>query len=154
MNGQSLQERFFSKVDVSGGPDACHEWRAAKNPKGYGRFAFGGRNALAHRVAWILARGPILAQSRDEQSLVLHKCDNPGCVNVNHLFLGSNQDNLDDMRGKGRYVNSKWSQTHCKHGHAFNESNTAVCKDGARRCRTCHAREGRAYRARMKEVAA
>ena len=59
----------------------------------------------AHRIAWELVHGPV-----PEKFCVLHKCDNPPCINVDHLFLGTQQDNLADMNAKGRRRNP-WSKT-------------------------------------------
>jgi len=91
-----LTDRFWEKVDKRG-PDECWEWRAARHKSGYGQFKYGGAMKQAHRVAWELINGPI-----PKGIWVLHHCDNPGCVNPAHLFLGTHQDNMADMDAKGR----------------------------------------------------
>lgn len=75
----------------------CVEWAGSIDNKGYGRQWFQGRNQLAHRVAWMQVNGPVPRGLH-----VLHHCDNPPCINVEHLFLGTHQDNMDDMYAKGR----------------------------------------------------
>lgn len=77
--------------------DGCIEWTGNRDNTGYGRFCFKRRIELAHRAAWRLLKGPI----PDGQCL-LHKCDNPPCVNPDHLFLGDRGDNARDMASKGR----------------------------------------------------
>lgn len=86
-------ERFWTKVDKSG---ECWLWQAACDNHGYGCFWFGGRLQKSSRVSWSLAHGD------PGELFVLHRCDNPRCVNPEHLFLGTQQDNLIDMRAKGR----------------------------------------------------
>ena len=87
--------KFWAKVDKSG---ECWEWTASKRHKGYGQTRFMGRGGRkAHRVAWEITNGEI-----PNGLFVLHKCDNPGCVNPGHLFLGTNRSNIDDMLSKGR----------------------------------------------------
>ena len=87
--------RFWSKVDV-GEPEECWEWLASK-PNSYGRFSIHRKPWKAHRVAWILTYGPI-----PEGLLCCHHCDNPGCCNPYHLFLGTNTDNMLDAIYKRR----------------------------------------------------
>ena len=89
-------ERFWSKVK-KGSPNECWEWTAAKNNKGYGKFKFEGKMRKAHRISWQLHYGPV-----QNELHVLHTCDNPSCVNPNHLWLGSNSDNHKDMTDKDR----------------------------------------------------
>lgn len=97
-----LSTRFWEKVDTGAGPDGCWWWLGCLKPNGYGQFFTRGELGLkrrdnAHRVAYALERGKI-----KKGKWVLHRCDNRACVNAKHLFLGSAQDNTDDMRSKGR----------------------------------------------------
>jgi hypothetical protein len=74
----------------------CHLWLASVNKGGYGRF---GSHVLAHRYAWEQINGPI-----PDGMLVCHKCDNPACVNVDHMFLGTHLDNANDRDAKNRRI--------------------------------------------------
>lgn len=88
-------DRLMEKITIS--DSGCWEWNAARFGNGYGAFRFHGKNIHAHRASWILKYGEI-----PSGLFVCHKCDNRKCVNPDHLFLGSNQDNLNDMKSKGR----------------------------------------------------
>lgn len=92
----SLRERFWAKAKKTS-DGACWEWGAAKNSNGYGRIKAGGYVWLAHRLAWTLERGFI-----PEGYCVLHRCDNPACVNLAHLRLGVQADNVAEMNARGR----------------------------------------------------
>ena len=88
--------RFWDKVETDG--SGCWLWTGGCNrPGGYGRFRVGKKMVVAHRVAWELAYGPI-----PEGKRVLHHCDTPPCENPAHLWLGTQADNLQDCRDKGR----------------------------------------------------
>jgi hypothetical protein len=91
-------KRFSEKTQRVGD---CIEWQAATNRMGYGMFRFEGENRLAHRVAWTLKHGD------PGEMCVLHKCDNPKCVNTDHLFLGTRTDNHNDKMAKGRHVSKR-----------------------------------------------
>ena len=77
--------------------DGCWEWTGAISDFGYGVFYCHNDKYMAHRVAYSLAIGSI-----SFGLCICHTCDNPGCVNPKHLFLGTHQDNMDDMAAKGR----------------------------------------------------
>lgn len=96
--------RFWSKVDRRGA-DECWVWMAYINQGGYGVFSPGPKQLqLAHRFSWELAFAKI-----PYKTLVLHKCDNPACVNPAHLFLGTQTDNMRDCIAKGRFPSRKGS---------------------------------------------
>lgn len=75
----------------------CTIWTKSKSEKGYGRVWYNGKLWLAHRLAYLKTFGMF-----DLTLCVLHKCDNPSCVNPDHLFLGTNNDNVQDRTRKNR----------------------------------------------------
>jgi hypothetical protein len=100
-NGGPVSERFWryvSKPVLEG----CWEWTGAKDQSGYGRLASrtpDGRRTtvMAHRVSWEIHHGPIPPGLNP-----CHRCDNRGCSNPDHLFLGTQKDNVHDAIAKGR----------------------------------------------------
>ena len=88
-------ERFLSKTKKH--RSGCLLWTGSHYPSGYGSFWIGGKLRGAHRASWLLFCGPI-----PPGQYVLHRCDIRLCVNPKHLFLGTHQDNMDDMSSKGR----------------------------------------------------
>ena len=92
----TTQERFEEKW-VPEPNSGCHLWTAYVNEDGYGQFLADGRVSGAHRYAWRQKHGSI-----PQGMNVLHKCDVPCCVNPDHLFLGTQRDNVTDMLAKGR----------------------------------------------------
>ena len=84
---------FYSRRAASG----CILWTGPCEVKGYGTLFWNGKNRKAHRMAWEAVNGPI-----PPGLCVCHRCDVPGCVNVEHLFLGTNSENSADRVAKGR----------------------------------------------------
>ena len=94
------KERFEEKFEPI--PECgCWVWTAAHHERGYGYFHFpefdGRKSSFAHRVSYFLYKGV-----HPKDMSVCHTCDNPSCVNPDHLFLGSHADNMKDMSKKGR----------------------------------------------------
>ena len=91
----TIEERLNSRLTKDGD---CLVFTGSKNGAGYGKIWAGNNLVLAHRLAFEVEHGPIPAGM-----VVCHRCDNRACCNVEHLFLGSQGDNLADMRAKGRH---------------------------------------------------
>lgn len=98
---RATPDRFWEKVDKSAGPDGCWPYMGFRKWDGYGWLArtIDGKqkHMTAHRCAWILTQG-----FPPEGMHLLHKCDNPPCCNPTHLRLGTHDENMDDMRKRGR----------------------------------------------------
>jgi hypothetical protein len=93
-------------------PSGCWAVNCWHKPDGYARLRFKGKKMLAHRLAYLLATG------KDPGELqVCHKCDNPGCVNPEHLFLGTGKDNVKDCITKGRFRG--WANSPFVEGHPY-----------------------------------
>ena len=108
----SVAERFWERVNKAGpvirpelGP--CWQWtggRTASAPFGYGITEINGRRTKTHRVSWELTHGALPPRDGHHGTCVLHRCDNRLCVNPDHLFLGTNLDNIRDRDAKGRHA--------------------------------------------------
>ena len=94
----TIESRFWSKVDKRG-LNECWLWTGAVcgGANGYGCIKIAGRAVRANRVAWEMAYGPV-----PEGLLVCHSCDTPLCVNVQHLWIGTNAENMEDRNRKKR----------------------------------------------------
>ena len=123
---------------------SCIDWRMSLNNQGYGRKRVNNRECLAHRLAWMAREGPI-----PQGLFVLHSCDNPKCINVRHLFLGTQRDNAQDMVSKGRHANQQ--KTRCKKGHLLSGENLVPSQlSFGRHCLTCHNRRTRESKRRKR----
>lgn len=90
--------KYITDRSLENPQTGCLEWLLSLSKDGYGKAKYKQKTYVAHRLAWIALNGDI-----PTNTLVCHTCDNPKCVNVGHLFLGTPQDNMDDKMSKGRY---------------------------------------------------
>lgn len=109
-NLQRCEKRFFQEI-VEGAYEECWIWQGARKSTGYGYISLqveyrGSQiHVYAHRLSYIIYKGPI-----SDDMLILHKCDNPPCVNPLHLFEGTISDNWKDMweKGRGKAIPPSW----------------------------------------------
>lgn len=132
-------ERLLSKT-VAGGTE-CIVWTGTRSIDGYGRITVAGQVRYAHRVSFETFSG----QCADGH-VVMHACDNPPCVNPNHLRLGTQSDNLRDCYEKGRARPGWGARTHCINGHELTGENLGF-RRGGRVCRACSRERTAKYRA-------
>jgi hypothetical protein len=130
----------FDNLVIPEPNSGCLLWIGNVTSRGYGRVKRGGKVWQAHRFAWVEANGPI-----PDGVMVCHHCDNPPCVNVGHLFLGSAADNAQDSSRKGRRRHQK--RTTCLRGHPLVGTRTDVGTT-YRMCRECDVLRRRAALAR------
>lgn len=108
---------------------------------GYGEMSYRGKTMRAHRAAFVMFKGPI-----PEGLDVCHSCDTRRCCNPDHLWAGTNEQNLHDASDKGRHHCQL--KTHCPQGHPYDEQNTLWIKTKSytgigRQCKTCNRERGR-----------
>lgn len=123
---ESKPQDFWALVEKKS--SGCWEWVGGRDKLNYG-VCVGSRGfTRAHRESFRLTNG------EPGDLCVLHKCDNPPCVNPAHLFLGTRRDNMQDMISKGRGAQQR--KTQCPKGHAYDAVNTSNTR-GYRRCKQC-----------------
>ena len=144
----SLEQRFWDSVNKDA-PNGCWEWTAWCGTGGYGVLRMNYRRVRAHRVVILLTTGEMPAPDQ----VVCHTCDNPPCVNPDHLFIGTHADNVRDMVSKGRHYRAEYNsiKTHCPQQHPYSPENTYINPNGDRRCRTCQRASHRAYKERRRQ---
>lgn len=96
---EKLKKRFASKCSPS--RDGCLIWTGSTDDEGYGKISYKNRNRRASHVAWRIKHGRLPHPDK----FMCHNCDNPVCVNVDHLYEGTHQENVDDKMRKGRHRN-------------------------------------------------
>lgn len=113
---------FWENVDVSDNPDGCWNWTGYARKSGYGQFWYGG-DLPASRAVWIMRYGPLKTED-----YICHKCDNPKCVRLEHLYKGTvatnNADKIGKMMGeKSPYHKLKqWQALYIKQSKGFESS--------------------------------
>ncbi|MGE0107685.1 MAG: HNH endonuclease [Thiomonas sp.] len=124
-----IKERLLKKVDIdpSGG---CWNWTGATNESGYGQVfdTDAGRVVLAHRASYEAFVGAIPALDGYHGACVCHRCDNPRCINPDHLFIGTHRNNMSDMAEKGRHRNSLKNPAYSHEDHPRAKLNPDVVK--------------------------
>ena len=95
--GDTPEQRFWSKVAVTADDEKCWEWLGDPSAKWYGEFRVNHKRWGTHQYSWFLANG------REPRLQILHKCDNPRCVNPKHLYEGTQQQNVQDMIDRNRH---------------------------------------------------
>lgn len=123
------------------------EFHGAKDAHGYGQLTVGGSSVGAHRLAYRLFNGPLHGDH-----VVRHTCDNPPCINPEHLINGSVSDNMMDSVERGRHVNA--GKSRCRNDHPYDEENTYLHTDKQgkvrRHCRACNREASRKSKERKR----
>jgi hypothetical protein len=137
-----LIARFWAKVEIPryGG---CWIWTAGMT-RGYGVFKYRGRMEGAHRLAWSIFNRADFPDGLHG----MHTCDNPSCVNPEHVVPATQAENNRDMFRKNRCVSANARKTHCHAGHPLSGENLFIAISGKRACKACRTISVRAHRER------
>ena len=125
----------------------CILWSGNADKDGYGKIYWNKRHRRTHQVVWELSREKKIPKG----NIIQHECDNPSCVNPEHLKLGTWLSNMQDKVIKGRLRHQHMGKTHCKNGHKYVAGSFYVYqyKDDAgpkRVCKKCHSKKQKIYR--------
>ena len=120
--------------------DNCDLWEGRCNSAGYGSLYIDyvdgrGIQMGAHRLVWLQNNGYTDLH-------ILHSCDTPACINIDHLRAGTPADNMRDRDERGRFNNGQAEKTHCKHGHKYSDENTYIYGNN-RQCKICRHRRNK-----------
>lgn len=126
---EKLEILFFNKIKVSN--QGCWEWTGCVDKDGYGKMFYNKKHLRAHRFSYTLFTNEKISP----KDFICHKCDNPRCVNIHHLFKGDAKLNMIDKVVKGRLRN-QYSSGLCKNGHKMDE--TRIELSGRYRCKICY----------------
>lgn len=144
---EEVRASFLKRVVTT---DSCWIWMGVTGHYGYGSLWFEGKTRWAHRVSFHIFKEPI-----PKGLLVMHSCDNPWCVNPNHLFSGTQKDNIQDALKKGRFKQAgRWGdiKKRCKVGHdMLDKANLYISPKGTRTCNICRKVNRKIYKAKLKE---
>ena len=128
---ENLKQRLLNSIIIDNNTD-CWNWSEGKDKDGYGKICVNRKHLRAHRLSY-----EVFISKFDSKNIICHKCDNPSCINPDHLFLGTWLTNMQDKVNKGRLRNQNMDKTHCKNGHEFSSDNT-ILNDNRRTCVICY----------------
>lgn len=126
-------KNFFEENYIPEPNSGCWLWIKSFRPSGYGRFFLDNKTFGAHRFSWSLVNGPI-----PKGKQINHTCDVKSCVNPQHLYPGTQLDNMRDAKARKRCHNQ--NVVTCPKGHPYNYENTYVDRQGYRFCKKCKLR--------------
>lgn len=111
--------KVIASIAEKSGPTSCWEWPLSRHPLGYGQVYVSGLSQRAHRAAWEL-----LVETIPTGMYICHRCDNPPCINPSHLYVGTQVENMRDMRERGRTTAARYPEVARENGRIVGTKNT------------------------------